>query len=180
MHKDIWSTEQLWETCETYGQFGLPLHFTELTILSGELKKQDDTDWHRRRTDWPTTTGGEQRQLEVGRRLYTLLFSHPAVDAVTWWDFSDHEAWQGAPAGLLREDMSPKPLAKWLHKAFADRWSTDTEIKTNEAGEARFRGFFGTYKVRATRPNGERLTGVCNFARSAGSSQDLAATLSCR
>ena len=178
MHKDIWSAEQLWETCETYAQFGLPLHFTELTILSGRQKADGDNDWHRRRTDWPTTEEGERRQLKVGRRLYTLLFSHPAVDAVTWWDFSDYQAWQGAPAGLLREDMSPKPLAKWLHTAFADRWSTETQTRTDEDGEMRFHGFFGTYTIQVNGRRGERLTGKCTFPRRSGSSQDLSVSLS--
>jgi GH35 family endo-1,4-beta-xylanase len=46
--------------------------------------------------------------------FYSLLLAEPGVRAVTWWDFSDLAAWQGAPAGLLDKDMSPKPLYHWL------------------------------------------------------------------
>ncbi len=165
MHKWVWSPEKLWETCETYARFGLPLHFTELTILSGRLKAADDNDWGRRQTGWDSTPEGEQRQLEEGRRLYTLLFSHPAVEAVTWWDFSDLHAWQGAPAGLLRADMSPKPLAEWLRQAFGEQWTTRVALTADPGGQAAFRGFFGTYTVRARTAGGADLTGSATFPR---------------
>jgi len=165
MHKGAWTAEKLWDTCETYARFGLPLHFTEMTVLSGRLKTADDNDWHRRHTDWLSTPAGEQRQLEEGRRFYTLLFSHPAVDAVTWWDFSDRHAWQGAPSGLLRSDMSPKPLAAWLRAAFHEKWTTRAEITSDDTGEARFRGFFGVYTVQAMTENGVGLTGAVTLPR---------------
>ena len=110
MHAELWPVDKVWTVCETYARFGLPLDFTELTILSGKFKAKGDNDWHTVRTGWDTTPEGEQRQLEYGRKLYTVLFSHPAVEAITWWDFSDLQSWVGAPAGLLRKDMSPKPL----------------------------------------------------------------------
>ena len=109
-----WPLEKAWTVCETYGRFGKPLHFTELTVLSGRLKDPNDNDWHKARTDWPSTPEGEAAQAEYGAKLYTVLFSHPAVEAITWWDFSDYRSWQGAPSGLVREDMTPKPLY--------DRW----------------------------------------------------------
>ncbi|MCD6507549.1 hypothetical protein J7M22_13115 [Candidatus Poribacteria bacterium] len=43
-----------------------------------------------------------------------MLFSHPSVEAITWWDFSDRGAWQGTAAGFLRKDMSPKPAYERL------------------------------------------------------------------
>ena len=38
MHKGLWPLERVWETCEAYARFGLPLHFTEVTVLSGRPK----------------------------------------------------------------------------------------------------------------------------------------------
>ncbi len=168
MHKGAWPVEKLWETCETYARFGLPLHFTEATLLSGRPKGPEDNDWHKRQPDWISTPEGEQRQLEEGKRFYTTLFSHPAVEAVTWWDFSDRQAWQGAPAGLVRNDMSPKPLAEWLRDAFGRRWSTCATVTTDAAGTASFRGFFGTYTLRAVTGNGCSLAGSCAFPRRGG------------
>ena len=84
-----------------------PLHFTEATILSGELGYELKKS--RPGFDWKSTSEGERRKAADVERFYTVLFSHPAVEAITWWDAGDQGAWQGAPAGLLRADMSPKP-----------------------------------------------------------------------
>jgi len=165
MHKSAWSLSHVWDTCEVYARFGLPLHFTELTLLSGRLKAPDDNNWQIRQTDWVTTPEGEQRQLEEGRALYTLLFSHPAVDAVTWWDFSDWMAWQGAPAGLLREDMTLKPLAEWLREAFGQQWTTRVDLTTDSDGRACFRGFYGTYSFRGRTRDGRPIEGTRDFPR---------------
>lgn len=165
MHKGAWGPDKIWSTCESYARFGLPLHFTEVTILSGRLKDDQDNDWHRRHTDWASNPAGEERQLRDGQQLYTLLFSHPAVEAVTWWDFADRQAWQGAPAGLLRQDMSPKPLAQWLRQAFTEQWTTRTTVQTDDTGHAAFRGFFGDYTLRLTCADGTCLAGACRLSR---------------
>lgn len=157
MHRELWPVEKLWTVCETYARFGKPLHFTETTVLSGRFKAKDDMDWHTVRTDWDTTPEGEQRQLEYGRKLFTVLFSHPAVEAITWWDFSDRNSWAGAPAGLLRKDMSPKPLYSWLVDAFHHRWSTDVMVQSDENGTVNVRGFYGEYEVTATDAAGAAL-----------------------
>lgn len=173
MHKQAWPAARLWQTCETYARFGLPLHFTEVTIVSGRPKAEADNEWHYRHPDWPSTPAGEQYQLDEGRRLYTLLFSHPAVAAITWWDFADRRAWQGAPAGLLRHDMSPKPLADWLRTAFGDHWTTRLTQRADAAGELRFRGFFGTYTVLATTDSGVTRAGSCSLPRQGARSTDV-------
>ena len=159
MHKDTWSLERAWEVCETYARYGLPLHWTELTVLSGRLKAPEDNDWHRRQLDWATTPSGETAQAEYGRKLYTLLFSHPAVEAITWWDFSDYRSWQGAPSGLVRRDMSPKPLYERLLGLVQHEWHTDVSASADEAGRLRLRGYHGDYAVTARFGSGQVLTG---------------------
>jgi len=167
MHKVLWPLQRLWDTCETYARFGLPLHFTETTVLSGRLKAEDDNDWHAVHTDWRTTKRGEAAQLSYGKRLYTLLFSHPAVEAITWWDFSDDGAWQGAPAGLVRSDMSPKPLYNWLVESFCPggRWGTDAAVVADGSGCAAARCFFGDYEVVGRAASGKRLRGRFTLSR---------------
>ncbi len=165
MHKELWPVEKLWAVCETYARFGRPLHFTELTILSGHFKAKDDNDWHTIRTDWDSTPEGEQRQLEYGRKLYTVLFSHPAVDAITWWDFSDRNSWGGAPSGLLRKDMSPKPLYDWLMEAFHHKWSTDVVVQSDASGMVRLRAFYGEYELTAKDGTGAKLESKVTFAK---------------
>ena len=165
MHKELWPVEKLRAVCDTYARFGKPLHFTEVTVLSGHFKAQDDNDWHTMHTDWNTTPEGEQRQLEYGRKLYTVLFSHPAVEAITWWDLSDRKSWAGAPAGLLRKDMSPKPLYDWLMEAFHHRWSTDVVVQSDETGTVRLRAFYGEYELTAQDGTGGELTSKVSFAK---------------
>lgn len=53
--------------CETYARFGKPLHFTEVTVLSGQHGWQLPQPWQ-------STPEGEQRQAEYAVQLYTLRF----------------------------------------------------------------------------------------------------------
>ncbi len=82
MHQNDWPVQRVWEVCATYARFGKPLHFTETTVLSGKHGWQLPAPW-------PSTAEGEARQAEYVEKFYTVLFSHPAVQAITWWDFMD-------------------------------------------------------------------------------------------
>ena len=166
MHGGYWSVKKTWEVCERFAKYGKPLHFTETTLVSGmqgwELsKKRQDPDFR-----WISTPEGEKRQAEQVAEFYRILFSHPAVEAITWWDFTDQNAWQRAPAGLIREDMSPKPAYDELEKLIKGKWWTQTETTTNAEGNARFRGFLGDYEVSA-RVDGKKLTGTFQLDKTA-------------
>ena len=115
MHGRYWGPEKTWTVCERFAQFGKPLHFTETTLVSGPRKSSTISIWN-------TTPKGEERQAKEAVEFYTLLFSHPAVEAITWWDFTDQGAWQGAPAGFLRKDMTPKPMYHELKKLIKGKW----------------------------------------------------------
>ena len=147
MHGGYWGTRKAWDVCERFAKLGKPLHFTELTLISGDMRK--DIPWHGgRRTDWLTTPEGEERQAREGAEFYRLIFSHPATEAITWWDFSDWGAWMGAPSGLVRADMSPKPLYDALIEMIKKEWWTaPQELTTDAGGKVRFRGFLGLYGV---------------------------------
>ena len=145
MHGGAWPTGKIWEVCERFSRFGVPLHFTETTILSGERTWQKGPG-----ADWPSTPEGEAYQAEHVARFYTMLFSHPAVEAITWWDFSDLHSWKGAPAGFVRKDMSPKPAYEELLKLIKGKWWTETTLETGNDGASAFRGFLGDYKLTVT------------------------------
>ena len=159
-HRQPWSVAKTWEICERFAGAGKPLHFTEATILSGqpgwELRKENS------QLDWASTAEGEQAQEKAVVEFYTTLFSHPAVRAITWWDFSDQGAWQGAPAGLVRANMSPKPAYTALMKLIKSQWWTRTEAGILRQGTARFHGFYGEYKV-STEEHGRQIVGTFTF-----------------
>jgi GH35 family endo-1,4-beta-xylanase len=140
MHGGTWPNRKIWTVCERFARFGVPLHFTETTILSGQRSWQ-------RSGPWPSTPEGETYQAREAARFYTMLFSHPAVEAITWWDFSDRGAWKQAPAGFLRKDMTPKPMYDELKKLIKGKWWTKTTVETGADGKAALRGFLGDYKV---------------------------------
>jgi len=154
MHGGYWGAEKVWEVCERFARFGKPLHFTEVTILSGEAV--GEINWESRRgTRWTTSPEFEERQARQAVEFYRTLFSHPAVEAITWWDFSDRGAWMGAPAGFLRKDMSPKPVYLALRKLIREDWWTGPlTLRTDGRGRATFRGFRGEYAVAADGSSG--------------------------
>jgi GH35 family endo-1,4-beta-xylanase/type 1 glutamine amidotransferase len=139
MHGGVWAPGRVWRVCETFARFGVPLHFTETTIVSGS----------RQGRRWgPSEPEREETQAAKVAMFYTMLFSHPAVEAITWWDFADRGAWQGAPAGFLRRDLTPKPAYDRLLDLVRRRWWTDEKATTDRKGEARVRGFFGAYEIQ--------------------------------
>lgn len=134
-----WTLQRVWDTAETFAALGKPLHFSEVTVLSDD-PKADHT------AAWPSTPQGEARQADYVEKLYTLLFSHPAVQGIGWWTFVDGD-WDRYPAGLLRADLSPKPAYERLHALIKRRWWTDAVVKTDRRGEAHLRGFLGGYRI---------------------------------
>jgi endo-1,4-beta-xylanase len=145
MHQGYLGNEKIWSACERFARFGKPLHWTEATLISGDVRP--DNDWHTPQKDWASTPEGEARQAEDVAAFYTTLYSHPAVGAITWWDFFDG-CWLGAPSGLLRADMSPKPAYERLRALIRGEWSYgEHALITDLAGTLSFRGPPGEYRV---------------------------------
>ncbi|MCR5614802.1 MAG: endo-1,4-beta-xylanase [Saccharofermentans sp.] len=152
-HQGYWGKEKILDVLERFGRFGLPIHFTENTLTSGDYlvpaELDDLNDFVVTTDEWPSTPAGEKRQAEQMEEMYTLLFEDPNVQAITTWDFTDG-AWLNAPSGFLRLDNSEKPSYHLLHDLIFNRWHTEAEVVTNEDGIAEITGFKGTYKVKTT------------------------------
>lgn len=140
MHGGTWPYEHVWATVERFAVFKRPIHFTETTIVSGPRPSD-------RSQPWVTTPEGEKAQADYVERFYSILFSHPAVEAITWWDFSDRQAWQQAPAGLLRKDMSPKPAYDRLMGLIKGKWWTNADLRTDGSGTCSVRAFQGLHTI---------------------------------
>ena len=148
MHRRTWPLDGVWKICELYSTFNVPLHFTELTVLSG-------TPIRGKGYGMETTPEGERQQAEYVVNLYTTLFSHPSVEAIQWWNLTDCGAWKGAPAGLLRKDMSPKPAYDALMHLIKTKWWTKVQTRTSKQGLSKFKGFFGEYRIVVTSKEGQ-------------------------
>jgi len=150
MHQGYWGEEKTLAVLERFSRYGLPIHFTETTLLSGHLMPPEIEDLNDYRPpEWPSTPEGEERQADEVVRHYRTLASHPAVQAVTYWGLSDDGAWLGAPGGFVRADGTPKPSYDALHGLVkGDWWLAPTTMRTDDAGRVRLRGWFGDYEVR--------------------------------
>lgn len=125
----------LFRVLDRYSDFGRPLAITEITIPT-----------------LPNSADGERDQAAVARNFYRLWFSHPQVNAITWWNLVDGTAAKGEDkmlAGLVRRDFSPKPSYTVLDQLINHDWKTQLTVTSGASGAAAFRGFHGEYTVTA-------------------------------
>jgi GH35 family endo-1,4-beta-xylanase len=147
MHQGYMGKDRLQEVLARYEVFGKPLHFTEITLTSGIIMPPEIVDLNDyKNDDWQTTPEFEDRQAREFTEMYEILFSHPLVQTAYSWNFVDG-GWLNAPAGLLRKDGSAKPAYDALYELIRGKWWTDTEVITDDNGEAFIEGFFGDYKL---------------------------------
>jgi len=148
MHQGYWGVEKTLSVLERFARFNLPIHFSENTIVSGHLMPPETVDLNDYQvSDWPSTPEGEARQAREVVLHYKTLLSHPAVQAISWWDLSDG-GWLNAPAGLLRRDHSPKPAHDELLKLVkGEWWLSPTRMTTDANGQLSFTGFLGEYEL---------------------------------
>ena len=147
-HQGYWGAEKLHDVLERFSRFGLPIHFTENTLVSGELMDpaiEDLNDWV---VDaWPSTPEGLERQAREITEMYSILFAHPQVEAITTWDFNDG-CWLKAPSGFVTEDNQEKPSYHALQKLIHGDWETHLSLRTDENGCLAFEGFRGGYVLK--------------------------------
>ena len=148
MHQGYWGVEKTLKILERYERFGLPIHFSETSIISGDLMPEhivDLNDWQVE--SWPSTPEGEARQAEEVALHYRTLFSRPLVQGLTWWDFPDGQ-WLKAPSGLIRSDASIKPAYTALKTLIKDEWwGHETTLKLDENKHIYFKAFPGDYEL---------------------------------
>ena len=135
-----YNPETLYKLMDLYAKLNLPQQITEMTL--------------------PAYGGEEENeyvQAELLKNCYSIFFSHPAMEAIIYWNLVDgYAAWapQGDMTagenkyygGLLRFDMSEKPAYKTLKKLINEDWHTEETVKAN-GDTAKFRGFYGDYEL---------------------------------
>lgn len=123
---------------DLFAEFGLPLELTEVTVST-----------------FGDTPEDEELQADILKLLYSVWFSHPAVDAIVYWNTVDGYAHKGnenwiennCRGGLFHHDLTPKKSALMLKKLFGEKWRTEVELITDNDGYIDFRGFYGDYEL---------------------------------
>ena len=143
--KEVCNPLRLIDALERYGDFGLPIHISEVSIPSYTNEAAD-----------------EELQAELTKRLYRLWFSSKYCEAIVWWNLADKTAYKTESAfnaGLIREDCSPKPVYEELDRLINKEWNTSFE--QNVSGELRFSGFYGDYEIEAEHNGRRTVTTIC-------------------
>lgn len=149
MHQGYRGEEAVLTVADRFARYGLPLHFTETSLVSGQLMPPEIVDLNDYVVEsWPSTPEGEARQADELVRHYRTLVGHPAVEAITYWGITDRGAWLGAPIGLVRADGTPKPSYAALHALIkGEWWLSPTTVRTDDDGRVGVRGFAGDYEI---------------------------------
>ncbi|MBX7267907.1 endo-1,4-beta-xylanase [Micromonospora sp. Llam7] len=149
MHQGYRGEEYMQQMLDRFARYGLPLHLTETTLVSGHLMPAEIEDLNDYQIPhWPSTPEGEARQADEIVRHYRLLLAHPAVQSINYWGLTDRGAWLGAPAGLVRADGSPKPSYDALGALVkGEWWLPPTVVRTDADGTVTVDGFLGDYTL---------------------------------
>ena len=108
---------------DRFAALGRPVHVTEIGATSGPSPRSVKLDtvtipttpyaWHRH---WD-----QERQAEWTEAMYTLAYSRPAVEAISWYDFVDTHAYIRNGGVLETPAGERKPVFDRL-KAMKARW----------------------------------------------------------
>ncbi len=151
-----YTPEFMFYVLDLYAELGLPLQITEITIPA-----------------LPEGPVGEENQAYIAEKFYSLWFSHPAVNSITWWHTVDGTSksegkWK---SGILNFDFTKKKSYDVLRKLIKEDWTTKsgTEKSVNSFD---FRGFYGKYKISYTF-EGKNYETILPFHKSGAKSRTI-------
>ena len=162
----LYNPMELYNHMDMYSNLVNALQVTEITIPAYSSDKVD-----------------EEIQAELIKYLYTVWFSHPAMEQIVYWNLVDGYAYVANPTpekirnsqgnmslgenvfygGLLNFDLTPKPAYRMLDNLINKVWHT--EIYHDIAGsEYEFRGFYGKYEIEV-QVNGEAKKAIFDLSK---------------
>lgn len=133
----------IYAALDEIAELGKPIHITEFQIPLPAIVEAFQVD----------TETAEKLQAEIAQVFYTVFFSHPAVEAIIYWNF--YRAWQSG-SGFLRDDFTVKPIYYALKELIQEKWRTSLNLTTNIDGSLNFRGFSGDYEIKVRAANKEK------------------------
>lgn len=155
------SPRQIYEVLDCYWEtFHRPMQMTEITFPCHD----------------PNSKEAEDIQAEYVRQLYSIFFSHPAMEAIIYWNLVDGYAYGATPGdftngenklagGLMHFDITPKPALTAIRKLFTETWRTNADIHTDDDGRTSLRGFYGAYQADIVTPDGRTATTSFRIAK---------------
>jgi endo-1,4-beta-xylanase len=98
---------------ERFSVFGKPVHITELGVPSTSAHAKNP------RTEklWHGSAWTPKAQADWVEQFYTICYSKPQVQAITWWDFSDPAFIRDS--GLVDDKYQPKESHDRLRRLIA-------------------------------------------------------------
>ena len=132
---------RLIDALERYGDFGLPISISEISVPSFGHDPDD-----------------EELQAALTERLMKLWFGRKHVDSIVWWNLVDNTAFGDENrfhSGLLRNDCTEKPVFRVMDELINKKWKTNISTTANDT--LYFTGFYGDYEIEATY-NGKTVT----------------------
>ena len=101
-HQDMFEIDRM---LDRFSSLGKPIHITEMST-SSETGVDENSQLGESRGLWHAPWS-ETVQADWVEAIYTLAYSKPTVEAVTWWDLSDTNTFWPF-GGLLNEANQPK------------------------------------------------------------------------
>ena len=149
---------------DAFAEYGVKIHVSEATLdlgLAMVSQVRPEKNWT------------PELAAEFYEKYYTVLFSHPAMEAINYWDLSTSivrpmGGGRGnmmiggtGQAGLLdpNNNDAPRPLYLKLKELIRDRWMTRISDTLTREGAVAFRGFHGDYQITVRTPSGKVLKG---------------------
>ena len=131
------------DTFDSFGAFHIPIHITEFD--PGSNRYYGGSNTIRR---GPMT---EESQAELASDVYAMIFSHPAVGAITWWAFLEELGWH-PELGDYFVDLTGHVLQIYnaLYNLIHVQWNSTGTYQLDAAGKIRFTGFYGNYTASMT------------------------------
>jgi hypothetical protein len=160
----VWpDMRQMYANLDAFASLGVKLHISEATQDLGA------------RFVSPVKTADRwtpELMAEYYEKYYTVAFSHPAMEAINYWDLGPSIVRGGAiggmsiggtgQAGLVDPEKGdePRPVYYKLKELITERWRTRLAGKVQSDGVVAFRGFGGDYEITVKTPDGRTLKGT--------------------
>ncbi|MBR2904529.1 MAG: endo-1,4-beta-xylanase, partial [Lentisphaeria bacterium] len=136
MTRPFYDPERLYNIMDTYAMLGKPMQITEMTIPAYSDNEED-----------------QEIQAAILKNLYQIFFSHPAMEAVIYWNLVDGFAAYCEPGdmqsgenyyygGLIQYDFTPKKAFYAIKDMFEKEYRTFL-VTTAPEGTLSFKGFYG-------------------------------------